>query len=95
MEEEYLVSIIESVAFTKGVVDENLYYSDDREQIENKLLLDESISLLNDFDRSLINYRYYQGFTQSETACMLGVNQVKVSREEKLILRRLKENLAN
>lgn len=95
MEEEYLVSIIESVAFTKGVVDENLYYSDDREQIENKLLLDESISLLNDFDRSLINYRYYQGFTQSETACMLGVNQVKVSREEKLILKRLKENLAN
>ena len=43
---------------------------------------------------SLINYRYYQGFTQSETAQALNTSQVKVSRREKMILQRIKTNIS-
>lgn len=87
-----LITIIESVAFTKEI---DFEYSDDnREFVDNKILIDNELSLLDGFSKSLINYRYYQGFTQSETAEMLGVSQVKVSREEKLILSRIRSNLA-
>ena len=48
---------------------------------------------MDEFDRSLIEYRYYFGYTQSETADVLGVSQVKVSRQEKLILSRMKSNI--
>ena len=66
---------------------------DDREDIINKILINEELTSLNESDRLLIDYRYYQGFTQSETAEMLGISQVKVSRQEKLILSRMKNNI--
>ena len=90
--EQQLISIIESVAFTSEIEFE---YSDDkREIIDNKILIESELSNLDLFSKLLINYRYYQGFTQSETAQMLGVSQVKVSREEKLILSRIRNNIA-
>ena len=67
--------------------------NDKREEIDNRILLDTELSSMNDFDRHLIEYRYYQGYTQSETADVLGVSQVKVSRQEKLILERMKSNI--
>ena len=71
-----------------------LYYGNDkREEIDNKILLDNELSSMDEFDRSLIEFRYYQGYTQSETADALGVSQVKVSRQEKLILSRMKSNI--
>lgn len=90
--EKQLINIVESVAFTCEI---DFEYSDDnREFVDNKILIDNELSLLDAFSKSLINYRYYQGFTQSETAQMLGVSQVKVSREEKLILSRIRSNIA-
>ncbi len=86
-----LIMIIESVAFTKEIDFE--CFDDNREYIDNKILIDNELSLLDSFSKSLINYRYYQGFTQSETAKILGISQVKVSRNEKLILSRLRSNL--
>ena len=87
-----LISIIESVAFTREMEFE--YSDDNREFVDNKILIDNEISLLDTFSKSLINCRYYQGFTQSETAQILGVSQVKVSREEKLILNRIRSKIA-
>lgn len=54
------------------------------------LIKENEFSQLSEFDRSLIDYRYYLGYTQSET-----VSQVKVSRQEKLILNRIKDNITN
>ena len=94
IDESVMLNIIETISFTKSI-DENDYdYGNDkREEIDNRILLDTELSLMDDFDRQLIEYRYYQGYTQSETADVLGVSQVKVSRQEKLILERMKSNI--
>lgn len=93
LDETSLINIIESVAFTKCIEDDNEYFNDERDSIDNRILLNEEISSLDQFSKSLIDYRYYQGYTQSETADILGVTQVKVSRQEKLILSRMKNNM--
>lgn len=90
--ERQLINIIESVSFTCDI--EYELGDDSREFVDNKILIENELSDLDSFSRSLINYRYYQGFTQSETANILGVSQVKVSREEKLILSRIRSNIA-
>lgn len=93
IDESYLTKIIETVAFTKSIENDTDYYMDYREDIINKILINEELTSLNESDRLLIDYRYYQGFTQSETAEILGISQVKVSRQEKLILSRMKNNI--
>lgn len=52
----------------------------------------EIIELLSEEEKALINYRYYQGYTQMETADLMGMSQVKVSRYEKLILTKMKKS---
>ena len=60
---------------------------------EDILDLKSELSNLNDFERDLITKRYEQGLTQNEVSKELGINQVKVSREEKQILTRLRTRL--
>lgn len=48
---------------------------------------------LNSYEKSLINNRYYLDKTQQEVAETLGISQVKVSREEKKILEKLRVSL--
>jgi len=43
--------------------------------------------------KKIIVLRYYRNLTQQQTAERLGLSQVKVSREEKKILRTLREML--
>ena len=96
--EDKMLSIIKSVSIFKSINEDennyNSYYSDDRELIDNEILLQSELQELDSFDRSLIEYRYYQGYSQSETAEMMGLYQAKVSRCEKLILNRIKNNIA-
>ncbi len=96
--EDKMLSIIKSVSIFKSINEDennyNSYYSDDRELIDNEILLQSELQELDSFDRSLIEYRYYQGYSQSETAEMMGLSQAKVSRCEKLILNRIKNNIA-
>ena len=91
IEENKLINIIESVSFTSEIDYE--FGDDKRESIDNKILLDEEISNLDLFSRNLINYRYYLGLSQNETADLLGVSQVKVSRSEKMILSKIRSNI--
>ena len=94
IDEGVLRNVIETIAFTKSTDESDYDYGNDkREEIDNKILLDNELSYMDEFDRSLIEFRYYQGYTQSETADALGVSQVKVSRQEKLILSRMKSNI--
>lgn len=60
---------------------------------EEILDLKTELANLSEFERSLILKRYEQGLTQSEVSKELGINQVKVSREEKQILTRLRTRL--
>ena len=49
----------------------------------------------NSYEKSLINNRYYLDKTQQEVAESLGISQVKVSREEKKILEKLRVSLTS
>ena len=51
--------------------------------------LRDSINTLTEEEKQIINYRYYKDFTQSETAKILGISQVKVSRYEKKSLTKM------
>ena len=93
LNESYLTKVIESVAFTKSLENDREFYLDNTDDIINKIFIDDALSNLDESDRLLIDYRYYKGFTQSETANLLGLSQVKVSRQEKLILSRIKNNI--
>lgn len=57
------------------------------------LSLETAVQGLTDRDRKLIKLRYYEGKTQVETASVLDMTQVQVSRREKKILFFLKEQL--
>lgn len=55
-----------------------------------KLALTDAINALPDDEGRLIKLRYFHGLTQKETAFMLSLTQVQVSRREKKILDKLK-----
>ena len=56
--------------------------------------LKEAINTLEESERELITTRYYQDMTQKETAEVLGISQVQVSRKESKILEKLKSKVA-
>ncbi len=63
------------------------------ETITNRLALRQLLEELPLSDRTLIEYRYFKRQTQQVTAQQLGMTQVQVSRRERAILRRLREQL--
>lgn len=63
---------------------------DNREEIFDRISVIQVMEKLSDDERFIINSRYFNGKTQSETAQKLGVSQVQISRKEKDILRKLR-----
>lgn len=63
---------------------------DNREEIFDRISVMQVMEKLSDDERFIINSRYFNGKTQSETAQKLGVSQVQISRKEKDILRKLR-----
>ena len=61
--------------------------------IENYSLISE-LEKLPPIERAIIQARYYENMSQSETGATLGMYQVEVSRREKRILSKLKDNIA-
>ena len=64
------------------------YYAHD------EILLKTELDNLDDLEKDLIKIRYYEGYSQSETAMKMGISQAKVSRQEKLILKKIKDNIS-
>ncbi|HBL84555.1 MAG: hypothetical protein A2Y17_00870 [Clostridiales bacterium GWF2_38_85] len=48
------------------------------------------VDALPEFEKKIIILRYYKNLTQTQTAKILGVSQVKISREEKKIIDRMR-----
>lgn len=63
---------------------------DESEQLFDRLSVMQVIKHLDSSEQSIIDMRYYKGFTQSKTAKALGISQVQVSRKEKSILLKLR-----
>lgn len=51
--------------------------------------IQDSLNTLNSEERQIIDYRYFRDYTQTETAKVLGISQVKVSRYEKKSLNKM------
>lgn len=71
----------------------NLYHTLAYEEVgydADVLDLKQAVEDLDEEERRLISCRYFEDMTQSETSKVLGVNQVKVSREETKILKKLR-----
>lgn len=66
---------------------------DEMERVRDRIALGQAIDKLPVEWRKIILLRYYRNLTQKETADRLGLTQVKVSREEKKILEKLREIL--
>ena len=63
------------------------------EAITDLLALRQIMAALPDEDRMLLELRYFRCLTQSKTAKLLGITQVQVSRREKKLLARMREEL--
>ncbi len=63
------------------------------ETLVNHLLLEQLLGQLGDSERKLIQMRYFENMTQVQVARILGISQVQVSRTEKKILLRMRNNL--
>lgn len=55
----------------------------------NNIDLNDSLSTLSQEEQDIIKYRYFNDFTQNETAKLLGLSQVTVSRYEKKSLTKM------
>ena len=63
------------------------------QELINRITVSQLLESLEEKERRLIELRYMEGKTQSESASILGMNQVAVSRLEKKILLRLRQQL--
>lgn len=63
-------------------------------EISERLTLEQAVNSLEENDRKIINLRYYQSKTQTQTAQILDMTQVQISRREKKILGIIREKMA-
>ena len=70
--------------------------SDDEDycrKIENRIMLRQALQEMDERERMIIYMRYFKRRTQSDIAEMLGISQVQVSRLEKKVLLKMREEL--
>ena len=101
--EEKIISVINALSniysLDNNSLDEDINLYNKIALIEKEydvgvLDLKEAINTLEESERELITTRYYQDMTQKETAEVLGISQVQVSRKESKILEKLKSKVA-
>ena len=63
-------------------------------EITERLSLINAIGMLEEKDRKIINLRYYQSKTQVQTAKILNMTQVQISRREKKILSLIRQKMS-
>ncbi|MBQ7353086.1 MAG: sigma-70 family RNA polymerase sigma factor [Clostridia bacterium] len=80
----------ESFTLENTLCDEN----DDFERHIEHIALSQAISSLPPLWRKIVTLRYLKEYSQQETARILGLNQVKISREEKKIFAELRRLLS-
>ncbi len=63
-------------------------------QILDRLAVRSAMEKLSADERTLIELRFFRGWTQAKTAEQLGISQVQVSRKEKRILQKMRDELS-
>lgn len=75
------------------LVDKILEEKDENEELLNHILIEQMMDKLPQNEKEIIFMRYFMDNTQTQVAERLGISQVQVSRLEKKILKRMRENL--
>lgn len=87
IDESAAVNIINMVSIPLSLEYEynenNDMYSFIKENDDSSIYLDELLCELNDEERKIITYKYFDGYNQSEIAKMMNISQAKVSRDER------------
>jgi len=87
IDESAAVNIINMVSIPLSLEYEydenNNMYSFIKENDDSSIYLDELLCELNDEERKIITYKYFDGYNQSEIAKMMNISQAKVSRDER------------
>ena len=66
---------------------------DETEKLLDRMTIHQLLDLLEEDERRLIQYRYFEEKTQTAAAELLGISQVQVSRLEKKILLKMRKNM--
>lgn len=98
IDEETIINILnitkESVSLDDKITEDGSSYIDTigaTMDLDSQILINDSLETLNDLERKVVLSRYFEDLTQSETANLLGISQVKVSRIEKKGKAKIKE----
>lgn len=84
-------SIDETISMDNdSTLEEVIGYS---ENVDDLILLKDSLLKLSKEEQELINNRYMNDLTQTETSNVMNMSQVQVSRKEKKILKKLREKM--
>ena len=74
---------------------EQIAGKDTRKQIDDLIDLRDELKKLTNEERKLIELRYFKDYTQNETAEVLNMSQVQVSRNETKILKKMYSRIAS
>ena len=72
-------------------LEETVAEEDTTEKLIEKLALKQEIKTLDETEQKIISLRYFRNLTQTQTASLLGISQVTVSRSEKKIIDKLRQ----
>ncbi len=90
------ISSIESFdndEFMKGYQEKKVHHESEEEKNVSIIDLKNNIGSLEERERQIIVFRYFKDMTQQQVAEKIGISQVQVSRIEKKVLKRMKENM--
>jgi len=85
-----LMSIDETVGNDENDLTLHEVLADKLYDIDEKILLDDALSMLTSDEYELVKNRYFDELTQSEVASKLHTSQVQVSRKEQKVMKKLR-----
>ena len=93
--EPYKYEELNNLMMTENI--DNLYNIEDKTNLLKEDLIDlkNALNNLTNEEKLFIKRRYFNNITQSNLAKLYNTNQVKISREEKKILTKLKNNMSS
>lgn len=75
------------------LIDKLVSVEDESQKAVNQLALEELMSDLDEKEKTIITMRYFEDKTQTEIAKIVGISQVQVSRIEKKVLLKMREQI--
>lgn len=75
------------------LADESVNVAEAYEETQLLANLQDALTTLNEKERQLIEYLFYDGLTERETAAILGISQPAVTKQKHRIIAKLRNNL--